>query len=531
MMPSRLYCQARRLEDAFKASLTVESAKPLPFGHKPASTFELVALYIGFVATEVGENQQAVEVKEVLRVVLNEFEQAIMHADNVHAVVASLPIAGTTKNTMVQCYYAGCAAAGHPIKQYDSVLLRAAKYGEASIFTIFGGQGLTEAYFEELRDIYTIYPSFTTDLVTTSNKLLHNLVRHPKAQKFYDKGLDILGWLEDREMQPDTKYLVSAPVSFPLIGLVQLAHYQVTCKILGKTPGEVNRHINGSTGHSQGLVTAAIIATTSSWESFAKAAQDVITILFWIGMRSQQVCPVTVITSDVQQDSNQADEVSPSPMLSIQGLPIEKLEEQIKATNQHLPNDRHVAISLTNSSTYFVITGSPASLYNLHLRLREFKETDLDQDHLTPIKHKPQFVSRFLPITAPFHSHLLVEAYNHIVEDLAGIRISAARLTIPVFETKTGKSLQCQQDKDIVPCLVRMVTTEPLNWERATVFEGVSHIIDFGPGGTAGVGLLTHGNKKTSGVRVIVAGVISGTNNEVGYKPEIFDYNKSMGGN
>jgi hypothetical protein len=40
-------------------------------------------------------------------------------------------------------------------------------------------------------------------------------------------------WLQDRDAQPDTDYLVSAPVSLPLIGLVQLAHYMVTCKVLG----------------------------------------------------------------------------------------------------------------------------------------------------------------------------------------------------------------------------------------------------------------------------------------------------------
>jgi len=48
-------------------------------------------------------------------------------------------------------------------------------------------------------------------------------------------------WLQDEESTPDLNYLVSAPVSFPLIGLVQLAHYCVLqlAKPPAKEPGEL----------------------------------------------------------------------------------------------------------------------------------------------------------------------------------------------------------------------------------------------------------------------------------------------------
>src|SRR5699024_10268151 len=118
------------------------------------------------------------------------------------------------------------------------------------------------------------YPSFIEDLITSSAELLQSLSREPEASKLYPKGLDVMKWLQNRDSQPDTDYLVSAPVSLPLIGLVQLAHYTVTCKVLGRRPGDLLECIQGTTGHSQGVVTAAAIATATSWDSFANAAKN-----------------------------------------------------------------------------------------------------------------------------------------------------------------------------------------------------------------------------------------------------------------
>jgi fatty acid synthase subunit beta len=68
-----------------------------------------------------------------------------------------------------------------------------------------------------------------------------------------------------------------------------------------------------------------------------------------------------------------------------------------------------------------------------------------------------------------------------------------------------------------------MITQQAVHWEAATVFPKATHILDFGPGGISGLGVLTHRNKDGTGVRIIIAGAFEGTNNEVGYKPELFD--------
>ncbi|KAJ9203816.1 hypothetical protein DTO164E3_2170 [Paecilomyces variotii] len=525
LVPTSLHFHASQLKDTFTASLP-QPTDELALDEEPSSVPELVARYIGHVAHEVeeGEDDAQGTYVEILKLALNEFERAFMRGNDVHAVAASLPGITSKKALVVQSYYAGRAAAGRPTKPYDSALLRAASEDQARIYTIFGGQGNIEEYFDELREIYTTYPSFVEDLITNAAELLQSLSREPEAIKLYSKGLDIIRWLQDRDSQPDTDYLVSAPVSFPLIGLVQLAHYTVTCKTLGKEPGDVLDRLSGTTGHSQGIIAAAAIATATTWESFAEAAKNALTMLFWIGLRSQQAYPRTSLAPSTLQDSIENGEGTPTPMLSIRDLSRSAVQEHIDATNQHLPADRHIAISLVNSARNFVVTGPPISLYGLNLRLRKVKApTGLDQNRVPFTQRKVRFSNRFLPVTAPFHSQYVTAAFDQIMEDLEDVSIPAKALEIPVYDTNTGEDLSKKGDENIVAALVRMITQEPVNWEKATDFPNATHIIDFGPGGISGIGALTNRNKDGTGVRVIIAGSMDGTNAEVGYKPELFD--------
>ncbi|KLJ08414.1 fatty acid synthase subunit beta [Blastomyces silverae] len=524
LVPTSLHFHAHQLRDSFSASLPAPTDE-LAQDDEPSSVQELVARYLGYVASQVeeGEDDSQGSYVEVLKLILNEFERAFMRGNDVHAIASALPGITAKKLLVVQSYYAGRAAVNRPTKPHDSALLRAVADGNARLYSVFGGQGNIEEYFDELREIYTTYPSFVEDLIISSAELLQSLARDPDAIKLYSKGMDIVRWLRDRESQPDTDYLVSAPVSLPLIGLVQLAHFVTTCKVMGKQPGEVLERFSGTTGHSQGIVTAALISTATTWESFHKAARNALTMLFWIGMRSQQAYPRTSLAPSILQDSIENGEGVPTPMLSIRDLTRSAVQEHIDATNQHLPQDRHIAISLVNSARNFVVTGPPISLYGLNLRLRKVKApTGLDQARVPYTQRKVRFVNRFLPITAPFHSQYLASAFEQITEDLEDLVIPSKSLRIPVYDTNTGEDLR-DRDEDIAPALIRMITRDPVNWENATVFPKATHILDFGPGGISGLGVLTNRNKDGTGVRVILAGAMDGTNAEVGYKPELFD--------
>ncbi|KAL8885952.1 MAG: hypothetical protein Q9215_006270 [Flavoplaca cf. flavocitrina] len=524
LIPTALHYHALQLRERFTKSLPTPTDE-LAQDDEPSSVAELLARYLGHLATEVDEGEDDAQgtYDEVLKLVLNEFERIHLQGNDVHALAASLPGIAQKKLLVVRSYFAARASTKRPIKSHESALTRSAEDGEATLYAIFGGQGNIEEYFDELREIYNTYPSFVEDIVSHSSDLLKTLSRDPRVEKLYSKGLDVLGWLQNRDSQPDTDYLVSAPVSLPLIGLVQMAHYTVTCRTLGLTPGDVRERFSGTTGHSQGIVTAAAIAVADSWQTFEKATKDALTILFWIGSRSQQAYPRTSLAPSTLQDSVENGEGTPTPMLSVRDLPQAALEEHVNATNHHLPKDRHIAISLTNSARNFVVTGPPISLYGLNLRLRKVKApTGLDQTRIPFTERKIRFVNRFLPITAPFHSIYLTDAYKQLQEDLKDLRIDSQTLSIPVFNTADGKDIR-NQVKNIVPALVRMITQDPVKWETATAFPNATHVVDFGPGGISGLGVLTNRIKEGTGVRVILAGAIDGTNTEVGYKPELFD--------
>ncbi|KAL3420133.1 Fatty acid synthase subunit beta 1 [Phlyctema vagabunda] len=524
LIPTNLHFHASQIKDRFLASLP-EPTDELAQDDEPSSVAELVARYLGFVADEVeeGEDDAQGSYEEVLKLVLNEFERGFLRGNEVHALIATLPGIDAKKLEVVRSYYAARSALSRPLRAHESALFRAASDESAKIYSVFGGQGNIEEYFDELRELYKTYPSFIDHLVTSSAELLQNLSRDPRAEKLYSKGLDVMTWLHHPESTPGVDYMVSAPVSFPLIGLVQFAHYSVTCKVLGLTPGQFRERISGTTGHSQGVVLAAATAAADSWESFGKIAVASLTILFWIGSRSQQAYPTTSLAPSVLQDSVDNGEGTPTPMLSIRDLSQEQILEHIAATNQYLPEDRHIAISLINSARNVVVTGPPISLYGLNLQLRKVKApTGLDQTRIPFTDRKVRFANRFLPITSPFHSKYLAEATAHINEDLKDVKIDSKHLSIPVFDTNTGRDIR-EVGGNIVPTLVRLITHDAVNWEKATVFPGATHILDFGPGGISGLGVLTSRNKDGTGVRVILAGAINGTVPEVGYKPELFD--------
>ena len=121
--------------------------------------------------------------------------------------------------------------------------------------------------------------------------LLSSLSRGSRGGKAYSKRLDIIRWLQHEECTPDLTYLVSAPMYFPLIGLVQLAHYYVAFKTPAQGPGELREGLSSTTGYRQGIVSAVGVASASTWVSFHRITSDTRTILFWIGCRSQQTYP------------------------------------------------------------------------------------------------------------------------------------------------------------------------------------------------------------------------------------------------
>jgi malonyl CoA-acyl carrier protein transacylase len=164
--------------------------------------------------------------------------------------------------------------------------------------------------------------------------------------------------------------------------------------------------------------------------------------LFWMGTRAQQAFPPTTLNPTILEDSLNNNEGTPTPMLAVTGLRESQVLKHLEATNAHLGPDRQIEITLLNGPRSFVCTGPPQSLYGLNLSLRKLKApTGLDQSRIPFSQRKIKFSSRFLPITAPFHSSYLQTAVDTLLRDVERYQLhhDAKDLKIPVYATDSGK--------------------------------------------------------------------------------------------
>ncbi|AET38733.1 tetrafunctional fatty acid synthase subunit FAS1 Ecym_3239 [Eremothecium cymbalariae DBVPG len=531
-VPTKLYLTVTQLQSSFSKHLAPVT-ESYATDEEPSSPAELLAKFLGYVVSQL-DPQSVSDYDDVLEIALGEFESSYMYGEEVHTLAARLLLSETHPTTLlkvkelVQHYFEARHFFKGGFPKSQSALFKSAAAKEAQLVAIFGGQGNTDNYFEELRELYQTYRYLVEDVIEAAADQLAELVRTTEgASKVYTQGFDFRQWLNHPERTPVNYYMLSIPISCPLIGVIQLAHYAVTARVLGFTPGELRSHMVGATGHSQGFVTAAAIAEADSWASFFTSLKKTISLLFFIGVRCYQVYPNTSLSPSIAEDSIENGEGKPSPMLSISNLTKEEVQDFIDKTNAHLPKEKHIVISLVNGARNLVVSGPPRPLYGLNLALRKAKApSGLDQSRIPHSERKLKFTNRFLPIASPFHSHLLEPAEKLIEQDLldAKIEFNQADLKLPVYDTFNGEDLRTF--KGSVACrIAHCITKLPVNWEVATKFSA-THLLDFGPGGSSGLGVLTHRNKEGSGVRVIIAGSLDNNIDEdYGFKQEIFDLN------
>ena len=514
-VPVQSYNHAAGLRDDFLRTLSSNNGDsnqlPIP---------EIVLRFIDFAAKGPNPGIDVV----LLRHLWSRYDQDILKDNDIHVLAASLDSPEEEKLSLIGLYYSAREASKLPVSRNDSALLREQLEGRARIYGVFGGQGNTKAYFEELRQLYITYPSFIRDLLNSSDDLLVGLSKDPKAIDQFPQGLDPLKWLNNPYSTPSSDYLISAPVSVPLIGLLQLAYLAVLSKSSGRTPGEFLQLFGGLTGHSQGIVVAAAVSTVDTWEDFQSASTNAIKILFWIGVRGQQIFHEGSMESAKIEESVDNGEGTPSPMLSVSGIPESELRVQAENINRHLSKDCHASISLLNGHNNSVVSGPRRTLCALNTALRSLKNaTSSDQTRIPYSQRTSTATTRFLPVTLPFHSNIIEEAVPIIEKDLEDVNLSPKSLRLAVSDTQRGEDLRQRQASSLVPELVRIVTSEVVDWHGSSSFPDATHVVDFGPGASAGAGALTHRNSLGSGVRVIVAGMCQNSGSDFGSRTELLD--------
>ncbi|KAI9314935.1 fatty acid synthase [Dichotomocladium elegans] len=514
LVPADIWVSAEQLKEEF------------PTESDEIDEIELAARFMNFAASRAAKEHQFLS---VARTAFVDFRARYLKDNDVHAITRNL--SSESRSVVISAYFASLVVlknsnvlTSEEATPSRSALFAASARGDTKIFAAFGGQGNIEEYFDELADIWNTYNGFVRGFVERMAVILAEHARSSEASVFHSKGLDVVRWLENPESRPDLQYLVSAPVSFPLIGLTQLLHYYVMLKVLDRSPADIRKLLAGTTGHSQGIVPSAVIASASTEEDFVKYSEKALGLLFWIGTRAQQVFPPTTLNPTTLEDSISNNEGNPTPMLAITGLREEQVLKHLNATNAHLAPDRQIKITLVNGPRSFVCTGPPQSLYGLNLSLRKLKApAGLEQSRVPFSQRKLKFSSRFLPITAPFHSDYLTAATDILIQDIKRENLSfdAKDLSIPIFATDSGDDLRAS--KDLTLDLVSLITARPVHWQKAIALKDLTHIIDFGPGGTSGIGALTHRNKEGTGVQIVLAGALEGNNRDLSYKADLFD--------
>ncbi|KAG8760688.1 3-oxoacyl-[acyl-carrier-protein] synthase, partial [Ceratobasidium sp. 423] len=316
---------------------------------------ELAAAFLGSVASKIGADSQSIQARiQVLQATTAYFTSTFLSKRDIHSIAATFD-ADVRKSVLTSYFLAISALEAHVPgqvpRQPQSALLDAAASGEAEIYGLFGGQGTNEVYFDELKSLYEIYKPYVYGYIATMTQdVLIPLANsaYEKNLTFFTHGLDVLGWLDGSVPVPPLEYLASVPVSFPVIGLTQLVQYLVVSSVTGLTPGELRDRLKGATGHSQGILSAVVAATSTDLESFSQNSAKALRWWVWAGARGQEAFPVLAVEPNIVKDSVDGGEGVPSPMLSVTGLPLAALEKHITGVNKHLPKNSQLNVALHN---------------------------------------------------------------------------------------------------------------------------------------------------------------------------------------
>ncbi|KAJ6125114.1 Fatty acid synthase subunit beta [Penicillium samsonianum] len=504
----------------------IEQFVPTASTLEPSSALELCCLFMHYMMHEIMQDGGGDLDMAILHHVLNTVHVDLLQNENIHTVLSAMSQDKSRHQSILQAYFQACKATRSPGSAGTSRLLSAVDKGHARIFALFNGQGV-ESYFDELLAAYDIYHPQVASIIRAVSESLTHLAHDDRFEALFPHGLDVDQWLRMPESRPDAPYLTSAPVSFPLVGLSQFVQYAIACINLGLSPGELRHVFRGAIGHSQGIVVAAFVAAANSWDSLCNAAQQAVELLFWIGCRCQQQL----------QDVGPASVLS-SCMLSVKGLSQADLQRHLDELNLHLPAEEAVYLALVNGPEQLVVAGLPLSLRALDQKIgqgqNKAQSTKTSTGRIPFSQRRPVVHTRFLSITAPFHSPYLQDAETQLMRDLADVSLadvslSGSRLAFPVFHTETAQNLQ--ESGNIVPHLINMICTRRVQFENVvgTTLAGVTHVLDFGPGGEVGIGSLVNHQREGTGLRTLILGatrgVISSHNSMLGSESELYTHN------
>ncbi|PWY78034.1 sterigmatocystin biosynthesis fatty acid synthase subunit beta [Aspergillus sclerotioniger CBS 115572] len=490
------------------------------------------ALCLAFIEFLV--NQECVS-KPALAAVLRAFDVGFLHRDKeIHCLVAQLTTVPSEQQQWLEIYYRAVEASGDVIPgssigypcSRTSALFDHVQTSGFHLMAVFGGQGeASRTCVQELADLYTTYRPMFRLFLGQAAELLCRLSKMPNSW-FHNRGrsLDLMTWISDKSTMPDCKDIAQSPISVPVIGVLSLARYLITCRILDINPGELRALLSSTTGHSQGLMVSTVIAMSDSWDSFYANSYLAIEALFWLGWECHRSAPGSSSLVSSASDCGGL-HAEPAYMLTVRGVTREQLDSILARLNGTLSADEQVQMALVNSRDQFVVAGPVTSLVHMHSYLSTITTPDTDHSRIPFSNRQPVIHYGFLPISTPFHTRYLEEAVGILKRRFSDRQIVAEQLRIPVYHTLTGQDLR-QVGGNILHAVLDAIAREICDWPAALsgqhphdTSKSLSHIIVFDRGG---LGPMVKKIQEGKGIRIIQGSDLNSRDPEMGTMQDLF---------
>lgn len=381
-----------------------------------------------------------------------------------------------------------------------TLLDRLAADGQRAALT-FAGQGVDA--LDALAEVLAVEPALR-QLVAPASAALARTARGQafRWSGFAEHGCDPLGWIERPASRPEAGYLYSTVISQPVILLAQTARYTLAHR-RGLADVFDRGGIAALTGHSQGVMAAVLAAEGPRGAIAPERLADACRYMLWQGLHMAQSAP------DAGPD------VGPEgprwPMAAVAGLTLDRLVEFCDAEGRDQPPAERVHVTLHNGRTRFVLSGRPAALDRLRLRIERAVAAEAARRG-GPRRLPPRVTWEWLRVGGPFHSPLMAAGREAMRETAAreGLRFDAAALRRPVLDPSTGARLD--RVDDLTEALIETQFLRPVRWaavaRRLVSAHRADALLDFGPGD--GVARLSRAALRGAGVPVVALATPAG---------------------
>ncbi|KAJ2671787.1 fatty acid synthase alpha subunit Lsd1 [Coemansia spiralis] len=216
----------------------------------------------------------------------------------------------------------------------------------------------------------------------------------------------------------------------------------------------------------------------------------------------------------------------PRPMVSVQGVSKQVLTGLINKFNKsHSMVAEHVHAAVINTYNNIVVAGELTSIVDFVRFLHHYSaQPDEDQSRIPSNKRRPVISTNYVGITAPYHCSLLqdtIEPMYAIAQEKQWM-LDVSNMRLPVRALDDGHDIR--SEPDFTKYILESMCVRQVNWPQAVDPSGITHIVDFGPGGLNGFGSLAYQNIEGSGVSVICTGALvsSPTHPHMGTKADLY---------